>query len=213
MEPEPWTRIFNRVKSELPAVDIAIIRQAIFNTMVDFTADTNTWVEEIPFTVNKTTLSYPLQVTGGFPNRLLCVFRANDPNFNWADNGISMRVPGTIRLARAPSEPLNWVAAIAKACSDGTFDSSVPPLATGYPIVDAWIPDMWNDVVYYGTMWMLQRMPAKPWRDPAGAKENGALYSSGKSVARVDNMHKNVYGAQAWQFPQGFATISRKGWA
>ena len=213
-EPEPWTRIYNRVKATIPAATDAVIRQEIFAVMIDFTSDTNIWVEEFPFVTDPNTVDYVMPVIQGVANRLVLVYdAATEEPYNWADNYITMRIPGTIHLTRSPTEAKNWVARIAKSCNTDKMDAGTPPKPTGYPEVDDWIVNQNNDAIYYGTLWYLQRQPAKPYRDPTAARENQLMYGSAKSQVRVNNMRQNVFGGQAWQYPQSFATISRKGWS
>jgi len=203
------------VKSLIPAAPDALIRQEITYIMMDFTGDTNLFMEEVPLDINTTDIEYPFVLQqGGRPNRLMRVWNTPDDDIDrkWADSGITMRVPNIIRLGRLQSEPKTWKAAIAKACGTPQMDNSTPPKPTGYPEVDAWIVDMYTDVLSYGVLWALQRLPSKPFRDPVAAKENGAMYDAFKAQARVNNQYANVYNAQSWRFPQGFATIARKGW-
>lgn len=218
-EPAPWTQIYNRVKSQIPAAPDALIRNEVWSVMIDFTQDTNIWVEEIPFTIQPNQVLYPVTVTHGLPHRLLLVYNV-DPNnmyngdrYKWADNGITMRIPGTIQLYRNPVNPQNWMAVIAKSVLDGRFDTTVtPPVLTGYPEIDDWIVEGHADCIYYGLMFFLQRMSSKPFGNPTSARENQLLYNSQKSKARVDNIRTNVFGAQSWQYPQGYQAITRKGW-
>jgi hypothetical protein len=215
-EPLPWTRLYNRIKAELPAAPDALIRQEIFQLMIDFTQDTNIWIEEVPLDIQPNVISYPFIVEKGTPYRLILVFNPNDTTpsgpYRWADNGITMRVPGIIRLWNKPTETKQWVAVISKACATDQMDTSTPPKPTGYPEIDDWIVDQYTDIVVSGTLAYMQRMPGKPWRDPKAAAENQAFYQSQKSQARLNNMRSNVYGGQTWTYPQNFATITRKGW-
>jgi len=211
-EPEPFTKLFQRVKSQVPSCADALIRQEISNTLLDFTQDTNIWQETFDMNVVPTQLIYPLTVTVGTANRLMLVYKDTDPWRRWADNWITMRVPATIELARGMAQNELWHAVIAKATSTPMMTDDTPPVDTGYPEIDEWIVDQFSDTIYYGTMWFLQRMPAKSFRDPAGAKENSALYGSSKTQAKVQAMRMNVYNGQSWTYPQSFATISRKGW-
>jgi len=221
--PPPWTHIFERIKTQIPAVADAVIRQEIWSTMLDFTADTNIWIEEVPIAVQPNVTSYNFTVTGGFANRLMMAWenKGTDParKVHWAQGGMTMRVPGKIELFHIPTVAMSLVAVIAKTTSDERVlvinPPTVPPTPstpTGYPEIDDWIVNQNNDTIYYGTMYFLQRQPSKPFGNALAAKENGAIYQSNKSAARVNAMRANVYGAQAWQFPQTFATISRKGW-
>ncbi|HEY1440391.1 MAG TPA: hypothetical protein VGF65_06050, partial [Mycobacterium sp.] len=110
-EPAPWTRLFNRVKTAIPAAIDAVIRQEIFSLMIDFTAETNTWIEDVPFTTDPAVVNYPLLITEGTPNRLLLVYdSATEEPYHWADNNITMRIPGILHLMRSPTEVKNWVA-------------------------------------------------------------------------------------------------------
>lgn len=210
-EPAPWQFIFNRVKSQIPACLDALIRQEICAVLIDFTADTNIWVEEVPVTVPADAHQVTFTVTGGLPSRLMSVFKPGDPLRKWVSGGITMRIPGTLEIVQSAPEDRDWMVAIAKACNE-VATTGEPPAPTGYPVVDSWIVDQNNDAIFYGAMHYLLRMPAKPFTDPKGAAGYGALYGSTKSAARVNSMRTNVYGGQAWQYPQGFATTSRKGW-
>lgn len=211
-EPEPWTRIYNRIKAQIPAATDAVIRQEITAIVGDFTTDTNTWIEEVPITIVPDVRIYPFTVANGLPTRLMAVWRADDPSQVWADMGISMRVPGELRVFRTPTAPVDWIAAVAKTTSNPQMTTDPVPRDTGYPVVDSWIVEKFSDVIYFGAMHYLQRQPTKPYYNRAAAAENGALYTSKKSEARVNNQNANVFGAQTWRYPQGFSTITRKGW-
>lgn len=218
--PLPWTGIFNRIKSQIPAAPDAVIRQEIASTMLDFTTDTNIWIEEVPIAVLPDVTSYNINnaLHGGFPIRLMMAWNDNstDPasKFHWAQGSMTMRIPGIIELFTKPTVAQSWKAAIAKATSEDRMVSVPPalPVSTGFPEIDDWIVNMNNDVIYYGTMYFLQRQPSKPYGNAQAAKENQMIYQSSKSTVRVNAMRTNVYGAQAWRFPQTFATVSRKGW-
>jgi len=209
-EPEPWTMIFNRVKAEIPGAVDAVIRQQIYSVMIDFTGSVPLWLEEVPFTVIPNTLVYPLTVVDGRPYRLMIVYKADNPRQTWVQGGITMRVPGTLRMWQTPSEQQSWVAVVAKACNNVKLDPSGK--STGYPVVDDWIIDTYNDLIFFGTLAYLQRMPAKSYSSPKTAAENNAIYMSAKASARSDQIRMNVYNGQAWTFPQSFATTSKKGW-
>lgn len=212
-EPVPWNYIYNQVKARIPNAPDALIRQQVFATMIDFTFSTNVWIEEVPFTAQSGVNDYPLLISEGRPARLMVVFDPTDPTKKWVDNGITMRLPGIVHLSRPPNEDKDWVAAIAKMCGTYQMDTAIPPQPTGYPEVDPWIVTTYGDTIIFGVLGHLQAMPAKPFRDPAMSAVNTAYYSSGKSEVRVNNMRGNVFGGQAWAYPQGFATITRKGWA
>jgi hypothetical protein len=222
-EPYPWFRIYNRIKAQIPAAPDAVIRQEIWSTVDDFTADTNIWIEEVPLAVTPDITTYNIMplITSGYPSRLMLVWndQTNDPRdrYHWASGGITMRVPGVLELIDVPTTAASWVAAIAKTPNTERLVTIDPPTdpptytPTGYPEIDDWIIYSNADTIYYGTMHFLQRQPSKPYGNEKAARENGMIYQSAKSTARVNAMRGNVFGAQAWRFPQTFAT-RRKGW-
>jgi hypothetical protein len=210
-EPEPWTEIFNKVKVEIPGAVDAVIRQQIFSVMADFTGSVPLWQEDVPFVATPGTLVYPLTVTDGRMYRLMRVYKADDPRQTWVQGGISMRIPGQLRIWQSPNEQQNWVAVVAKACSNPVLAGD-PPKSTGYPAVDEWIVQNYHDVISYGALSYMYRMPAKSYSNPKAAADNNASYMAGKAQARSDNIRANVYNGQAWTFPQDFATVSKKGW-
>lgn len=201
-----WQPLFNRVKASLPGATDAMIKQEVNAVLVDFTQDTNLWIEEIPFSTSLDKLSYPIPILVGQPNRLMCVFDPLIQPTHWYMGSIAMRIPGIITFVRQPEPGKLLTAAIAKACSP-------PVTSTGYYAIDAWIVNKYLDVFYYGVMSYLQMEPAKSYSDPKLGSYNGARYHSGKGQARAEGLRANLYGGQAWSYPQGWASIGRKGWA
>lgn len=204
--PDTFAPLFNRVKSSVPGATDAMIRQEINAVLVDFTQDTNLWREEVVFTTLANTLSYPLTMTSGQPNRLMYVFDPLVQPLRPFMGGIAMRVPGTLVFYRQPEPGKALTAIIAKA-------ASVPVTSTGYYVIDSWIINKYADVLYYGALSYLQMEPSKTYSDPKLGSANAARYHSGKGLARAEGIRENLYGGQTWSYPQGWASIGRKGWA
>jgi hypothetical protein len=218
-EPYPWTQLFRRIKTSIPAAIDDVIRGETFQVMIDFTQDTNIWKETIPISIQPNVYNYPFTVTGGVANRLIIVYDpATQQSSNyppvWADSFISMRVPGIIALVRTPSAPVTWNVTVAKACFDNFMDTTqVPPVKTLWPNIDSWIVEKNNDAIFFGVMAYLQKQPSKAYTNPKDAEFNMRQYRSMKAEAKANDQMLNTLGGQAWTFPQGWATIRRKGWA
>jgi hypothetical protein len=211
-EPAPWTYVYVRLKAEVPGATDAQIRAQVWATALDFTQDTNLWQETVPLNIEPNVLEYPFTVEHGYPNRLMLVYDPAVTGYKkWADQSISMRIPGTVELTRTPSEAVLWNAVVAKQVSDPLLDSSGK--STDWPYIDSWIVDKNFDVFYYGALGFLYRQPAKTYSNPKSAVENGRIYASQKANARVNDQRMNTFDGQAWTFPQGWATVRRKGWA
>ena len=118
-----------------------------------------------------------------------------------------MQMPGTIVVGYAPSEQVAWEAVVAK--TPVTVNSDKQPEMDPD---DWWIIDDCHQALYYGVLSRLQSQPTKPYTNAALAKYNNAQYVSQRSKSRTDVLKKNTFGAQAWSFPQQFATVARKGW-
>jgi hypothetical protein len=206
-----WTRLYSDVKISMPGVTDAVFKQELFRCVKDFMEQTNIWTEDIPVDVEPNVLTYDITLGGaGVCNRLLVVYDPKmSPYKQWVQNGISMQVPGVITLLYSPSTAVVWHALIAKNITEPVDNESYPELDP-----DAmWIIDKYRDAFVYGTMARLQYQPAKTYTNPKEAARNNQYYITNRSLARGDAVAANVYGGQRWQFPQGYATINRKGWA
>jgi hypothetical protein len=210
---QPWERLYADLKIDVPGVTDAVFQQKLFQCVKDFVEQTNIWVEDVPITGMPNVTQYPFTLGGmGTPNRLLLLYdpAISVPNtYRWVQSGVSMSIPGVIQVRYAPSTQTDWVAVIGKSITD-------PASAENYPEIDpeySWIVDKYRMAFYYGTLARLQAQPAKPYSNPQLATANMRLYVTERGKARTDVLKQNTYGAQAWSYPQQFASITRKGWA
>jgi hypothetical protein len=209
----PWDRLYADVKVALPGVTDAVYAQELFRCAKDFFDQTNIWQEIVPITGLPNTVTYPFTVAGkGTPNRLLMIYdptlSANPNDLRWIQNSVSMQTPGVIAVGYAPSAQVQWEAVIAKNIEDPVTTDNQPDVDTA----DWWIIDKYRDAFYYGTLARLQRQPTKPYSNPGLARDNMQQYITQRGKARTDTIKKNSFGAQAWIFPQNYATVARKGW-
>jgi hypothetical protein len=210
----PWDRLYSDIKIQIPGVLDAVQAQVTFSLFKDFCDKTNIWWEDIPVPVVPDVLTYnfvPTPPNKGAINRLLLLYdpTVNDPDKKWVQSGVSMLVPGTIVLAHAPSTAVTWHAIVAKTPLD-------PVDTQGYPDIDAefkWVLDKYREALTYGILARLQMMPGKPYTNAQMSNFNNRNYVSERGKARTDALKANVFGGQRWQFPQGFATVRRGGWA
>ena len=220
----PYDRLFADIRKDLPSVNDAVVRQEIFRVLDDFTQHTNLWQENVPIHVVPNQFSYSFTTVTGRPNRLMLVYV--DPGLPyaapntlpvpappdapaigtyWPMGGLSMRVPGVLQLPRVPNTAADWIAVVAKRTAE-------PLDADSYPVIDEWIVDKYADTLGRGVLARLQLEPQKPYSNPMLAAANQKAYISGRSMARVNDNHANVYDAQRWMYPQGWATVTRKPW-
>jgi hypothetical protein len=208
----PWQRLYNDVKIQVPGATDAVTKQELFRCAKDFFDETNLWTEGVPFVVTPNVHSYTVTPVGkGTPNRLIVVFDPAQqyPDMRWVQSGIQMDQPGIITMRYSPSTSANWVALYAKTPTD-------PVDANGYPDMESsawWLIDKYRDAFFYGTVARLQLQPSKTYSNLKSGGWNNQNYITQRGKARTDALKANVLGGQRWMFPQGYATISRKGWA
>ena len=219
--PGPFDRIFADVRKDVPSVPDAVLRQELFRVMDDFTQTTNIWQEHVIVHILPPHTSYTLKTESGKANRLLTIYEAVlqvdpritpsptptplPPNRYWPGGRVTMRVPGVIQLWNQPSYEMDWAVVVAKRTAE-------PLDAEKYPVIDEWIVDKYADTIGRGVLARLLLEPQKPYSNPMLASVNQKAYISGRSQARANDGHANVYGAQNWIYPQGWATVTRKPW-
>ena len=197
--------LYAEVKKDIPSCPDALIKQQAFMTINDFCQYTNIWQESIPFAVTQNVLSYDLTPpTNGKINRLMFVYDANAPVKRWPMSGIMMRVPGTIELYRSPPQNGNWVAIVAKRPSNLNTE--------GWPMIDEWIVDKYEDKLASGTSARILAIPQKPFTNLLISQQMMRDYTEGRALARANDGYTNVYNAATWQFPQGWGVPKRRGW-
>jgi hypothetical protein len=218
-----FDRIFADVRKDLPSVVDAVLRQELFRVMDDFTQTTNLWQEHVPIHVEPHVTTYPFTTVTGKPNRLMVVYGDQGqpemgpliwpppprvgypPNPTlWPGGAMTMRIPGVLHLPRDLNMSSVWWAVIAKRTAE-------PLAADNYPVVDDWIVDKYADTIGRGILARLMIEPQKPYSNPMLAQVNQKAYLSGRSLARVNDGHANIFDGANWRFPQQFATVNRKG--
>lgn len=204
--PGPFDRVFADIRKDLPSVSDAVVRQEIFRVMDDFTQHTNLWQETLPVDIVPNVQSYNLPIPAeGKVNRLMFVYDISQPTPYWPMTNLMMRVPGVLLLPRMPGTGATWNCIVAKR----TYE---PLNSDKYPDIDPWIVEKYADTIGRGILARLMFEPQKPYSNPMLAAANQKAYISGRSMARVNDSHANVYDAQNWKFPQGWATVTRKPW-
>jgi len=208
----PWDRVYADVKIFIAGITDAVFKWVLFQVANDFTDATNIWTEEVSVNVQPNVVSYPVTLQHkGFPNRLMIVY---DPALvppnekRWVMGGAGMQVPGTITIPYAPSTAVTWKAVIAKIVEEPVDSNGYPDVETA----DQWWIDQYRDALVAGCLARLMMMPAKTFSNPSLAKQYNTAYISERSKARGDVIKANTFGGQRWQFPQGWSTVTRKGW-
>jgi hypothetical protein len=207
----PYERIFNDTKIIVPGLTDAVFKQVIFAVTNDFCDATNVWTQEFDISADPQHTSYTIvPASGSMANRLMMLYdpAVASPDKRWVMGGAMMQKPDVITVPYAPSSAVLWKAIVALLNDD-------PLNSEGYPDVPSdqfWWLNQYRDAFVSGCLARLFLMPAKTYSNPKLAAYYQQLFTSERSKARGDVIKANTFGGQRWQFPQGWSTVTRKGW-
>jgi hypothetical protein len=193
------TRLLADVQVRAPgALDDAIKRE-FFTLLEEFFKTTSVWREDIPVSVESGTTSYELVPTGAsLINKLMWVFDNSQIQV-----AATMSEPGTMVLKNAPSQSAEWTATVCLSVKDPADRDSIPQ----FP---AWILERYRVDFLDGLVGRLLAQPAKPYSNQPLSVFHLRRWRSAMAVARSEAQRNNVFRAQAWRFPQAFATRTRR---
>ena len=196
-------RIFDTAKVYLPGALHATLQLEFFQLLDDFFQTSNCWTEDIQVPVTPTTRTYledPLQFTYTLAPVMGSILR-----MMWLTNAqgsqisATMPIPGDLVLAYGPSANDTYYCRVALTVRD-------PATREGDAELPEWVFNSYGASLMEGLVGRMMMQPAKPYT----AKQDGQFhmrnYISARSDAKIEAAHQNVYGGQAWRFPQQFAT-------
>ena len=195
-------RLIDNARVRLPGALDGTIQNELFYCMNEFFQNSNIWYEDIDFDVTTTTqtyienpdaYTYLIVPTSGVINRLMGI-----GNSQGVSQAATMATPGEIILAYAPNTNDTYTARVFLTVTD-------PVTRDGYPEFPAWILNKYGNDILEGVLSRMMGQVAKPYSNPQMAVAHGKNFKGAISQAKVEAQHKNVYRAQAWNFPQTFA--------
>jgi hypothetical protein len=115
---------------------------------------------------------------------------------------VLMALPGEVTFYTPPGQD-TYTATVALSIDD-------PVQKDGYPEFPAWILEKYGVGLLDGVVGRMMLQPAKPYTNPQlGAAHLNAFHRT-VSTAGTESVHRNVHNAQAWVFPQNFATRTQR---
>ena len=211
LNPSDIRTVMNQCRVELTGVSDALLRSSMFEVMEEFFRDTQSWTEQIPFSVNPVTtqpttvqqwdqvLSYPIAPSEG---QIIALDSGVHSNGTYVP--ALMPKVGVVRLQYAPNVADIYTACVIK-------NVCLPLDREGFPIGPDWVLSKWHLAIKFGMLGTLMNQKNKSYSDDNGAKYNLAKFRQFVQNVRTAVLRANTRGAQAWRFPQSFRTISQKG--
>jgi hypothetical protein len=199
MQQPEMIRLMDQTRIRVPgAIDAAILIE-LFALMKEFFIETNIWRDELTFTAQPASVAgegpatYDVVPTKGTIVRLLSV---TDPQGHTVR--AVMDTPGCIMVLTPPAAPETYTAHVVLTVSD-------PTTRDDYPQFPVWVLNRYHTGILDGLIGRMLSQIAKPYSSPALAMAHLRSFRKTMSMARVDTRTRNVYGAQTWRFPRGFA--------
>lgn len=200
-------RLMDNARVRLPGALDATIQAELFSVVKDFCNRTNVWQLQFDVEVTHTDLSpleYPDEFTYQlFPptgSKIVRLMESRDSrNFRV---GVRLVEPNNIFLDRSPNED-GFYHVI------GVLTVADPVTRAGEPLAPDWLIEKFNDTLLDGVLARMMSQAAKPYTSVAMGAFHYGLFKNGIAMARLEAERGNVYGAQAWRFPQTFASRGR----
>lgn len=102
-----------------------------------------------------------------------------------------------LRIAMNPSANETWIATLSMNVSD-------PVDSEGFTCPPDWLMSKYMDYIASGAICRLMLQPGKPYSSVQGAQYHGRRFNEGVGIARTEVRRMLTYGAQRWNFPQGW---------
>lgn len=195
-------RMIDSAKVRLPGALDSAINMELFTLLAEFFRSSNVWTEDLTADVvptdenritNPSAYTYLLVPSEGTILRLM-----SGINSQGTPVQATMPVPGEVILRTSPDIADTYTFRVSLSILD-------PTTSDGYPQFPDWILTKYWDGLLDGLLGRMMSQIGKPYSSPTTAVMHLRRFRSTISRAKVEASHKNLYGAQSWQFPQSFA--------
>jgi hypothetical protein len=187
-------RLMDNCRIRLPGVVDDTLKLELYSVFNEFFQGSNSWNEDITFTVTSGVTDYPITPSGVSKIvRLIGVVNSDERYV-----GAVMPEQDTVTLLTTPSKTENFIARVALTVDD-------PLDAYGYPQYPVWALGSYLDEIMDGVLGRAMSQVAKPYSNERMAIYHTRRFRAGVARAKVEWQHQNVYRGQNWSFPQTFA--------
>lgn len=183
-------RIVKECNIKLPGAIDSAIRFEMFGALDELLRDSEVWKEDATVETRAGEDTYYLTVVEGMIIRLFSLKTANDTPVK-----ATMEVPGDLVLLETPLVEEVLTANVVLTITD-------PTTTDGDPSAPEWIFALYRPAIVAGTLFRMMLQPAKPYSSTELASYHGRKFRNFIAQARRSAMHKNLSGAQRWQFPR-----------
>ena len=204
MDERDVERLLNLVRTELIGASDAGIKGQLYDVCREFFKDSNSWYEIISVPILSGHRHYRITPRdGGMILRLATI---------WDNNHITM--PAIMPHLDPPSAELELVypqnvnmtarAIVTKQIVEPTTKDMLPD-------APRWLLPVYHETILDGVLGKMMAQTTKSYSNDTQAVYHLRRFRDGCMQARVASERANLYGGQAWRFPNTFRTNSQRG--
>ncbi len=198
---QDYDQILNQARVRLMGASDAGIKAELFDTLSEFFNDSRCWMESIRISVVTDITAYDITPDEGQVLGLVGVFNSEN-----APVPALMPNIGTVILSNLPNvaeAPLYYYAIVSKTVQ-------LPTGKDQLPIGPDWALPKFHITILDGLLGKMMMHADRSYTDEKRSAYYLKRFRTGIAIARVQALRQNTVGAQAWRFPQSFATRTQR---
>lgn len=189
----PFKRLMETIRPHLPGAIDDAIRQELYLTCLEFFRRSNSWREEIDFTLQPGKDTAYITPSAGRIERLMSV--SGDGGHDVRGAFIVER--DIIKMPHSAASPEKYTAVVALRVSD-------PVSRDSYPIVPYDLVERYTEELIHGILARMMAQPSKPYTNLSLAQFYLTRFRAGISRAKVSVASGDTFGSSSWHFPRNF---------
>lgn len=193
----PLDRLISTVQTRLPGTTSQGIQYEMFSVLDEFLKESGAWTDTATFNTKVGEDTYRVAVPAGQILRLVRVQNSEKTNV-----AATMEDIGVVVLNRPASTVDKLSAKLVLTVAD-------PLTRDAYPLIPLQIATRYNGELLDGVLGHMLSQSSKPYTNETLAVYHLKRFRNGIAQVRTAVRKANTEGAQAWNFPQGFA-VKRK---
>jgi len=197
-------RLLNLARTELVGASDAGIKAQLYDVCREFFKDSNSWYEHISVSIISGQRHYRITpAEGGMILRLAAV---------WDNNRIPLSAilphldPPSAELELVYPQNTNFTAkcVVTKQIVEPTTREMLPE-------APRWLLPVYHETILDGLLGKMMGQTTKSYSNDTQSVYHLRRFRDGIMQARVASERANLYGGQAWRFPNSFRTNSQRG--
>ncbi len=202
-----YARLLNLARVKLPGSSDAVIKAELFETLHEFTFETNVWWEDIPITTVIGITTYTL--LSDEPGEIVRLISLRDANLNsWA---ASMPTPPIVTLSQLPQQVSTIQALTARVARVPGSAVSRDSETGSLPDIPEELLPLYGPNILDGVLGRCMAHINKPYSNERMALYHLRRFRSSLTATRAAVLKQNTYGTNSWGYPQGFRSTGQKG--